>query len=106
MMHEGFSNEELMNIGSRKVKLDLPISATDINASISFMESEVAKASQSGFSEDELKQLAERKVSGIAAPISSHYINHVPLDNAIAGDIDRALAPLENFLTRNGMRLK
>lgn len=59
----GFSRDDLLNIGTRRSSLDLPVSATDINRSIPFHVSKVAVQHMDGLTPDQLKDVAERRVS-------------------------------------------
>jgi hypothetical protein len=48
---DGFSHDELLNIGTRKAGLNLNMSATDINRSSTFAESQAQIAQMEGLSE-------------------------------------------------------
>lgn len=104
-MLDGFSNEELIAIGARKIKFDLPISATDINSNMSFAASQIAIKQTQGVDEIMLKQAGARQIDAPAFT-SSQHINALPLDAGAGDRIQKALTPLENFLTARGMRIR
>lgn len=94
---DGYSNEELIAIGSRKIKIDLPMSATDINSGVSFVQAQADIAQLSGNSEDELRAVGERK---IAMPTmgTPDMINNPPLGADIVNALEDAFAPVKRFL--------
>lgn len=62
-LHDGYSLDDLLSIGTRKHKLDLNISATDVNRSLPFEVSKIIQGKIDGLSESELKDIGERKLS-------------------------------------------
>lgn len=100
-IQDGYSNDELLSIGTRRTKLDLNISATDINSPIPHCISQMECARMSGLSDNELKNIAEGKSTAIALP-SSDTINS-PFNNHDMGAVEIVLDGLQRFL---GIRTK
>jgi hypothetical protein len=61
-MEDGYSNDELLAIGTRKIKLNLAMSATDINRDMSFEQSKILEKQFVGLSDNELKEVGERRM--------------------------------------------
>lgn len=100
--HEGFSQEDLLAIGTRRSSLgSKDMSATDINATIPFLVSEAARAHMDGYDEKLLKDIGERKIS--MPSMSASEVNQARLDNSKAGAAEDILSKLQSFL---GIRTK
>lgn len=93
---EGYSLEDLLAIGTRKKGVTLHMSATDINSPISGAESLAAQQMLGGFSENELKEVAQRKI-GISAP-SPHEINEPSVSRDMPAAVSETLDRLQKFL--------
>lgn len=105
MTHDGYSNAELLAIGTRQAKLEkLPMSASDINRSIPFAASQAAREHLTGFSDDELKTIAEGKAGG--PDIQPQMIDVKPLQNPLGEKFGAVMDNLENLLTGRGMRFR
>lgn len=63
---DGFSNEDLLSIGSRKTGVDINMSATDINKTIPFVMRDIVASQLPSFSNDDLKNVGERRLLGPA----------------------------------------
>lgn len=100
-IQDGYSQDELLAIGTRKKGHDLNISATDINARIPFAISQLAIKQATGFSEDELKMISERK-----APVPNmqpHEIDNARISDNLPQAVYDTLETLQKFL---GIRTK
>lgn len=100
-INEGLSNDELIAIGTRKRGIDINISATDINRSIPFDLSKQAAAKLDGFTKEQLKNIAEKKINIPA--MQPCEINEVRISTNIPDMIQNTLDHLQNFL---GIRSK
>lgn len=93
---DGFSRDELLAIGQRKVKLGLNMTASDINSPMTHDMVTRAAASMPGFTDDELKIIGER---GAQAPVMRPcYINEMPVNVAHIGAVESVLLGLQKFL--------
>ncbi len=98
-INDGFTSDELLQIGTRKKGIDLNISATDINSPIPFSIGQYAQTKMDGFTEQQLKTVAERKMT--AYPISPSEINTPRVTQEPM--FERALFKLESIL---GIRIR
>ncbi len=96
---DGYSLDELLQIGTRKKTHTLNISAADINSPTPFVVAQEAHKRFSGFTEEQLKNIGEHKVA--LPPIQPCEINapFIRQDNAVEAVLDK----LQNFL---GIRTK
>lgn len=97
MMDGSYSLDELLKIGTRKGDVDKSvsaISATDINRTLPFAVSEEMKSQIPGFSEEQLRQIGERKFNSPAMQPSE--INNPRIEKP--SGLDSVLEGLQNFL--------
>ena len=101
---DGYSQDELLAIGTRKTKLSLPMSATDINAPMTYMEGIAARQILGGCTEQELKDIGSRQ-GNIMGFATSDEINKPHL-NQIPADAMRVLEDLEIKLSARGVKIR
>lgn len=92
---DGFTHDELTSIAMRKVNLGFDISATDINRSIPYSISQQVSARLDGYSDEQLRIIAEGKMSG--PPIQPSEINS-PRLGAPTPLVEDMLSRLQQFL--------
>lgn len=96
----GFNNDDLLAIGTRQRVPDLNISATDINKTVPFVIARDAMAKMDGISEEQLQNIAERKINIIGMPDANTTPNIQLRD---LSDVENILSKLQRFL---GVRTK
>jgi hypothetical protein len=98
---DGYSNDQLLAIGTRKVKLDVTMSATDINRSIPYDMSRAAMEQMNGHTEDELKDVGMRRANMPALFDSDTVGNRVDTNKIGAvDDIMNSLSKMFGIRTR------
>lgn len=100
-VNDGFTLDELLNIGTRKTVLDINISATDINRSLPYDISKMVSSQMEGHTEDELKDIGMRRSKGIALPTSD---TNAPFRTT--QDIQAVETVLDKLQTFLGIRTK
>lgn len=94
---DGFTQDELMQIGQRKSKLvDLPMSASDINAPIPYAVSQDVMGKLEGFTESQLKDIGDRRVSGLPTLRNVNEINTPRVESTSI--LEDSLNALNRFL--------